>query len=124
MISSTRVRCVWLVNHHVDFRRYHDGLLAESFKLGKDPFMGDLLIFVGRGKSRLKLLYADPTGLWVAVKKFTVEAMKTKLRFLSDPSCSEITEAELALILEGAAYTIDKRVRPYMPATTHVGSSL
>lgn len=123
MISATRVRKVWLVHHHVDFRRYHDGLLAESFKLGRDPFMGDLLIFVGRGKSRLKLLYADPTGLWVAVKKFTVEAMKTKLRFLSDPSCSEISEAELALILEGAAYTINQRVTPYLAETSHVGSS-
>ena len=124
MISSTRVRKVWIVSHRVDFRRYHDGLLAESFKLGKDPFMGDLLIFVGRGKSRLKILYADATGLWVAVKKFTLESMKTKLRFLTEPSCTEITEAELALVLEGTAYTITGRVTPYLPATSHVGSLL
>jgi hypothetical protein len=121
MISSTRVSRVWRVDHHVDFRRHHDGLLAEAFNLGKDPFMGDLLIFVGRGKSRLKLLYADATGLWVSTKRFTVEAMKTDFRFLSDPSCSEITEAELALILEGAAYTINKRVTPYVSATSHAG---
>jgi hypothetical protein len=93
--------------------------LAEAFKLGKDPFMGDLLIFVGRGKSRLKLLYADPTGLWVSIKKFTLEAMKTRLRFLDDPSCTEITEAELALVLEGTAYTITGRVTPYQPQTPH-----
>jgi hypothetical protein len=123
VISSTRVRKVWLVHHRVDFRRYHDGLLAEAFKINKDPFMGDLLIFVGRGKSRLKLLYADATGLWVSIKIFTVEAMKTKLRFLDDPTCSEITEAELALVLEGAAYSISQRVAPYQPPTSHVGSS-
>ena len=123
MISATRVRRVFVVNHHVDFRRYHDGLLAEAFKLGKDPFMGDLLIFVGKGKSRLKLLYADATGLWVAVKKFTLESMKTKLRFLADPSCTEISEAELALVLEGTAYTITGRVTPYLPATSHAGAS-
>jgi len=124
MISASRVRRVWLVEHRVDFRRYHDGLVAEAFKLGKDPFMGDLLIFVGRGKSRLKLLYADPTGLWVAVKKFTLEAMKTKLRFVSDPACTEISEAELAFVLEGTAYTVNKRVTPYLPTSSHGGSLL
>lgn len=122
MILSSRVRRVYIVNHRVDFRRHHDGLLAEAFKLGRDPFMGDLLIFVGRGKSRLKLLYADATGLWESTKKFTLEGMKTKLRFLTDPSCTEITEAELALVLEGTAYTITKRVTPYLPATSHTGS--
>lgn len=124
MILSSRVRRVYIVNHRVDFRRHHDGLLAEAFKLGRDPFMGDLLIFIGRGKSRLKLLYADPTGLWESTKKFTLESMKTKLRFLADPSCTEITEAELALILEGTAYTITQRVTPYLPASSHVGVSL
>jgi hypothetical protein len=99
-------------------------LIAEAFKLGKDPYMGDLLIFVGRGKSRLKLLYADATGLWLSTKIFTVEAMKTKLRFLSDPACTEITDAELALVLEGSAYTITRRVTPYLPTTSHAGSSL
>ncbi len=120
MIFSTRIRRVYIVNHRVDFRRRHDGLLAEAFKLGKDPFMGDLMIFIGRGKSRLKLLYADQTGLWESTKKFTVESMKTKLRFLDDPSCTEITEAELALVLEGTAYTITRRVTPYLPEEPHV----
>lgn len=124
MILSSRVRHVYIVNHRVDFRRHHDGLIAEAFKLGRDPFMGDLLIFVGRGKSRLKLLYADATGLWESTKKFTLESMKTKIRFLTDPSCTEITEAELALVLEGTAYTITGRVTPYLPANSHVGSLL
>lgn len=124
MIFSSRVRRVFIVNHHVDFRRHHDGLLAEAFKLGRDPFMGDLLIFVGRGKSRLKLLYADATGLWESTKKFTLESMKTKLHFLADPSCTEITEAELALVLEGSAYTITKRVAPYLPKTSHAGAAM
>jgi len=86
--------------------------------------MGDLLIFVGRGKSRIKLLYADSTGLWVSIKKFTLGAMKTKLRFVSDPSCLEISDAELALVLEGTDYSIGKRVKAYVPDTSHVGSPL
>jgi transposase len=115
VIHTTRVRKCWLARHRVDFRRHHDGLLAEAFKLGLDPFKGDLLIFIGRRKNRLKVLYADETGLWVSSKRFTEEAMKTRFRFLTDPNCTEITRAELAMIAEGAAYKLEKTVKPYLP---------
>ena len=115
MMLTTRVRRIFLALHKCDLRKSHDGLLAESFKMGLDPYMGDLVIFVGRGRGSLKVLYSDPTGLWCSVKKFTLEAMKTRLRFLDDPAATEITQAELAMICEGAAYHVDKRVHPYDP---------
>ena len=83
--------------------------------MGLDPYMGDLLIFVGRGRGSLKVLYADPTGLWCSIKKFTLDTMKTRLRFLDDPTATEITQAELAMIAEGSAYRVDQRVTPYAP---------
>ena len=115
MIHSTRVRKIWLALHRVDFRRHHDGLLAEAYKVGLDPFRGDLLIFIGKHKTRLKVLYADDTGLWVATKRFTEESMRTKFKFLSDPNCSEITQAELAMIVAGSAYKVEATVAPYRP---------
>ena len=115
MMMTTRVQRIYLAMHKVDLRKSHDGLLAEAFKMGLDPYMGDLVIFVGRGRGSLKVLYADPTGLWCSIKKFTLEAMKTRFRFLDDPTATEITQAELALIAEGAAYHIVKRVSPYTP---------
>ena len=81
--------------------------------MGLDPFRGDVVIFVGRNRRRLKLLYADPTGLWLSVKRFTVEAMKTSFAFVTDPSCRSITAAELAMLAEGSSYTLGKRVRDY-----------
>jgi len=115
MMLTTRVRRIFLARQKVDLRKAHSGLLAEAFKMGLDPYMGDLVIFVGRGRGSLKVLYADPTGLWCSVKQFTLEAMKTRFRFLDDPTATEITQAELAMIAEGAAYHIDKRVLPYNP---------
>jgi hypothetical protein len=115
MISSTRVQRIFLIEHGVDFRRAHNGLLAEAYRLQLDPYQGDLLLFIGKKKNRLKLMYADATGLWVSSKIFTLEAMKTRFRFMSDPSCKSITTGELGMLLEGAAYSITKKVTPYAP---------
>jgi hypothetical protein len=118
VILSTRVRRCYLALHRVDFRLGHDGLTAQLFQLGLDPFAGDLVIFIGRHKNRLKVIYADDTGLWLATKRFT-ETMKTRLRFLADPRCTEITQADLAMILEGAAYTVERRLAAYVHEADH-----
>jgi transposase len=116
MLTSSRRQRIWLAQHRVDFRKQHNGLLAEAYKMGLDPFMGDMIIFVGRSKRMLKVLYADATGLFVSAKLFTMEAMKTKFRFISEPLARDVTEAELSLLLEGSRYTIEKKVTPYWKA--------
>jgi len=78
-----------------------------------DPFNGDVVIFIGRHRRRIKVLYADATGLWVSAKKFTLEAMKTKFKFLAEPTCASITAAELGMLMEGSSYTIGKKVEEY-----------
>jgi hypothetical protein len=112
MTTDRRTR-IWLARHRVDFRKGHSGLLAEAYKMALDPHKGDIVIFIGRNRRRLKVLYADSTGLWISSKLFTLEAMKTKLKFLVEPSCSSISQAELALLIEGAAYTIENQVAKY-----------
>lgn len=114
MIVTQRKQKIWLAQHRVDFRRQHNGLLAEAYKVGLDPFAGDVVIFVGKNRRSIKILYADPTGLWLSWKKFTMESMKTAVGFLLNPSCRSITAAELAMLLEGSAYTIGKRVKNYI----------
>jgi hypothetical protein len=113
MMMVQRGQRVWLAQHRVDFRRQHQGLLAEAFKMNLDPFTGDVVIFVGRFRRRIKVLYADPTGLWVSTKVFTMESIKTKLKFLIEPSCKIISQAELAMLMEGSRYTIEKKVKNY-----------
>lgn len=113
MVTSRRQR-IWLARHRVDFRKAHNGLLAEAYKMNLDPFNGDVVIFIGRNRRRLKVLYADTTGMWISSKIFTLEAMKTRLQFLSEPSCQSITPAELAMLIEGTRYTVEKKVASYV----------
>lgn len=114
MISTILPNKIWLACHRVDFRKQHDGLLAEAYKMNLDPYRGDVIIFVGRARRRIKVLYADNTGIWVSAKKFTLEAMKTKLRFLIEPTSKSITHAELAMLIEGSSYTLNKKVLSYI----------
>lgn len=114
MLSIHRGTKYWLARHRVDFRKQHQGLLAEAYKMGLDPFKGDIVIFVGRHRRRVKVLYADNTGFWVSTKLFTSESMKTNIRFLTDPLCDSISEAELALLIEGTRYQIEKEVKKYL----------
>ncbi len=122
LITQRRCR-IWLARHRVDFRRAHNGLLAEAYRMNLDPFGGDVVIFIGRHRRAIKVLYADPTGLWVSTKKFTVEAMKTKLRFLVEPTSDSITQAELAMLIEGSAYTMGKKVSHYLKPIDARGGS-
>lgn len=117
MIATHRRSRIWLMRHKVDFRRQHDGLLAEAYRVNLDPFAGDIVIFIGRNRRRIKVLYADGTGLWLSAKKFTLEAMKTQFTFLAEPASSSITAAELAMLLEGSSYTLKKKVAVYDKST-------
>jgi len=123
-MRPTRRHRIWLAQHRVDFRKQHNGLLAEAYKMGLDPFAGDLIIFVGRTRRMLKVLYSDPTGLMVTAKLFTLESMKTRFKFISEPLAQDITEAELTLILEGTRYTIEKRVAIYTKPVDRKGPSI
>jgi hypothetical protein len=97
----------------VDFRCGHDGLLGEAYKANFQPFAGDALVFIGRDRRRIKVLYADENGLWVSYKRFNKGALKYSLRFITDPTYKKISISELSLLLGGASYTIHKIKKPY-----------
>ena len=92
--------------------------------MGLDPFLGDVVIFVGKSRRMLKVLYADSTGLFLTAKLFTLEAIKTNFKFLSEPLAKDITQAELSLLLEGSRYVIEKKVKPYQKPFDQKRSSL
>ena len=75
-----------------------------------NPFKGDCIIFIGKGKRKIKILYADRSGLLLLKKSFADQAMKTKLKFLSEPGIRSISWSELVLILDGASYEIFHKV--------------
>jgi len=90
MLPPARIRYIHVAMHRVDFRKGHDGLLAECYGMELDPFAGDVVLFISRCRRRMKLLFADDSGLWIAFKRFNRESMKTKFRFLADPFCMRL----------------------------------
>jgi hypothetical protein len=52
-VLSVKVRRVFLARHRGDFRKRFDGLLAEAFQLGADPYDGDC-VAVHQPDSRLQ----------------------------------------------------------------------
>ena len=68
VIGTHQIKKVWLAKHKVDFRKQEFGLLAESYKLGIDPYKGDCIVFIGKGRRKIKILYADSNGLLLTMK--------------------------------------------------------
>jgi hypothetical protein len=101
MIPIMEVKRVCLLHVRVDFRKMHDGLLGEAYKLGVSPYDGDMVIFVGRRKDRIKILFSDNNGLWVLYKRFHNGSLSKKFKFLDDPSTTVISPSQVLNLLEG-----------------------
>lgn len=107
------IRRVVLAQHRVDFRRRFDGLLAESYRLGADPYDGDCVLFIKRDHTQLRALVGDAVGLYLVCRRFEGGRLKKLLSFVKDPAATHISTAELSLLLEGAAFTVHSRARQW-----------
>ena len=63
-------RRVFLARATVDMRKSFD-TLADVVRtlLGMDPFAGDAFVFVGKDRTRVKVLIWDASGFWVCAKR-------------------------------------------------------
>ncbi len=112
MLSVT-IRRVLLAQHRVDFRKGLDGLLAEAYRLGAKPYGGDCVLFVKRDQTQLRALIGDRVGLYLVSRRFEGGRLRVLLAFAEQPSTKTISTGELALLLEGAAFTVHKRARDW-----------
>jgi hypothetical protein len=110
---SVKVRRVFLARHRVDFRRRFDGLLAEAFQLGADPYDGDCVLFVKRDHTQLRAIVGDGVGLYLICRRFEGGRLRNLAPFELQPCAAEISTAELSLLLEGASFTVHHRARAW-----------
>jgi len=110
---SVKVRRVFLARHRVDFRRRFDGLLAEAFQLGADPYDGDCVLFVKKDHTQLRVIVGDGVGLYLICRRFEGGRLRNLATFAQDPCATEISTAELSLLLEGASFTVHQRARAW-----------
>ena len=61
---------IYIAVEGVDMRKGFDGLYGlVRDRLGQDPLSGHLFLFSNRGRTRLKALVWDGSGLWVCAKR-------------------------------------------------------
>jgi hypothetical protein len=112
-----RVRRVLLAEHRVDFRKHHDGLLAEAYRIGAQPYDGDCVVFVKKDRTQLRALVGDSYGLYLVSRRFEGGRLRMLLKFADPPCARTVTTGELSLLLEGSSFTVHKTAKPWRPRT-------
>ena len=110
---SVKIRRVFMARHRVDFRKRFDGLLAEAFQLGADPYSGDCVLFIKKDHTQLRAIVGDSVGLYVVCRRFEGGRLRNLAAFAQEASATEISSAELSLLLEGASFTVHQRARAW-----------
>lgn len=91
---------VYVVAEPVDLRKSIDGLaLAVESSLGASPLSGSVYVFFNRGGDKVKLLWWDRHGFWLAYKRLE------KGRFRR-PLTASLSRSELLLLLEGVDLSV------------------
>jgi transposase len=68
-----------------------------------DPFTGDVFVFVGRDRSRVKILVWDQSGFWVCAKRLEggIFALPASPQPSSSREALPLTAAQIQMLLEG-----------------------
>ena len=92
----------------VDMRRSFAGLCAIITEtLGANPIGGDIFLFRGKRSDRVKAIIWDRAGLAIWYKRLE----RGKYKWPSPDAVSmELTEQELALLLDGVDFTRIRRL--------------
>ena len=89
---------VFVFGENIDFRAGFDKLsMVIREKMKKELVEGDLFLFVGKNRKRLKALCFDGTGLLLISKRLERGRFMSVVEFEE----SEITVEELNLVLQG-----------------------
>jgi transposase len=95
---------VYVVAEPVDLRKSIDGLaLAVESSLGTSPLSGSVFVFFNRSRDKVKLLWWDRHGFWLAYKRLEQGRFR-------QPVNAAISRADLLLLLEGVDLSV-KRFR-------------
>jgi transposase len=110
MLSFTGALKVYAAMEPQDMRKSFNGLSAVVQEhLKADPYQGALYLFTNKRRNRLKILFWDGTGLWVAAKRLEEGRFSWPQPSQSGQKRLSLTPEALTLITDG----IDlKRGRP------------
>jgi hypothetical protein len=78
-----------------------------------DPYEGDCVVFLHRSRRMLKVISGDEFGVWVLLRRFEGGAMRELFPFLDNPCFVSASQAELAMLLEGATFEVTSKIKPW-----------
>lgn len=101
MTALTPTTRIFLAAGATDLRKSFEGLCdLVSHHFRQDPLSGHLYLFTNRRKNRIKLLYADGSGLWLCTKRLHGRGTFAWPR-TTEPGALQILAQELTLLLSG-----------------------
>ena len=109
MWSEVGTRRIFAYTHPTDMRKSFQGLLAlvhEVFR-DRDPYTGDLFLFVNRRGSYVKVLAWDRTGFVLLAKKLE----RGRFVFPSADASQELSERAFGFLLDGIPLGGRHRIR-------------
>lgn len=99
MLSLGRRR-VFLCRKPVDMRKAFDSLAdLVRVDLGMDPFSGDVFVFVGKDRTRAKVLCWDPSGFWLCAKRLETACFRVPAS-ADGASTLPLSAAQVTTLLE------------------------
>ena len=113
MLSFTGSLKVYLATEAADLRKSFTGLYALTTQvMGEDPLTGSLFVFCNRRRSRVKVLYWDGTGLWVACKRLEEGRFSWPQPSREGQKSLSLTPQALAMLTDGIELK-GARMRPW-----------
>lgn len=113
MIALTRASLkVYLALDPCDLRKSFDGLSAIALgHLREELTCEALFVFINKRRNRIKLLYHDNTGLWVAAKRLECGCFSWPKASQPGEKKIKLTPEALQLVLDG----VDLRGATFKP---------
>lgn len=104
MLNFASHQRIFVAKAVVDMRKSFDTLAAlVRNDLGADPLSGDVFVFIGRGRNRLKILCWDRSGFWLCAKRLERGTFALPFRQLDKNNKGKVamSPAEILQLLEG-----------------------
>lgn len=136
MLSFETGRRIFVARAATDMRKSFNTLSAlVEHQLGHDPFAGDVFVFIGRAKNRMKVLVWDASGFWLCARRLEegTFAVPKPLLDAGSKDAVQVSPGEMALILEGISvhratyhrhyHRPDQRAEPRATTTVKSGTT-
>ncbi len=104
MLTFGDTRRIFLARQAIDMRKGCVSLAAVvENALGHDPYAGDIYVFVGRAKNRVKIIAWDRSGFWLCSKRLEqgIFAVPKGAAVPTGSGTITLSPAEIMLLLEG-----------------------